>query len=77
MEINKLKQKNIVTRNGQFMPLVFVDVYIGAKIIALGGVAAAKQVHDKVTKDMSDIVLKRYDSDAYEDILDIDGLGVL
>lgn len=48
MKISELKEKKIVTKDGHFIPLVFSDIYISAKVIGVGAVFAGKEISKQI-----------------------------
>lgn len=48
MKISELKEKRIITKDGHFIPLVFSDIYISAKVIGVGAVFAGKEISKQI-----------------------------
>lgn len=48
MEINELRKKQIVTKDGHFMPLIFVDMSIPSAMIGAGATLAARELNKQL-----------------------------
>lgn len=48
MEIKELKKKQIVTKDGHFMPMIFVDMSIPSAMIGAGATLAAKELNKQL-----------------------------
>lgn len=48
MKIDDLKKKQVVTKDGHFMPIVFVDLSIPTAAVAAGCTYAGKEINRKI-----------------------------
>lgn len=72
MELKELLKNQIVIRDCNFIPLVFTDIVVSTKVIAVGGVTLAKTINDKRKENLEPKFFKRYSLDEYIEIMDLD-----